>query len=140
MTTSPSIRATALPARPLGDTSGAVATAQDGPSDQDNRNGTQDQIAVTADQAEMLWHAKQARADGNDVEHQRIQRQVAALALDSAPTIRGREAVLRQMESLRHGLNEQGVALVTRKAAVTLEATALSLTGRGREAALLRVF
>lgn len=140
MTTSPSIRATAVPAMPHGGTT-AATTAQDDPSAQDNGHGsTQDEIVVIAGLAEMLWHAKQGRADGNDVEHLRIQRQVAALALDSAPTIRGREAVLRQIESLRHGLNEQGVALVTRKTAVTLEATALSLTGHGREAALLRVF
>ncbi|MGE4278385.1 MAG: hypothetical protein AB7G62_02280 [Magnetospirillum sp.] len=141
MTTSPSIRATALPPLPHSGNSGAVGNDQtDVPAGDEASRTTQDHIAVDTDEADILWQAKQDPDSWTQDEDQRLQRQLASLALSSAPTIAGREAVLRQMEALRHGLNEQGVALVTRKAAIALEINPLPLTSPSRAASLLRVF
>lgn len=141
MTTSPSIRPSATPTLPQAGLGAAFSATQVEQTAEDKgRTPLNDDIALSTDQAELLWRAKQDQRDWTDAEHQRIQRQVTVLALNSAPTISGREAVLRQMESLRHGLNEQGVALITRKAAVALEVNPVSLTSPAREPALLRVF
>ena len=141
MTTSPSIGASTAPSLPHGGPSATAGIIPDAQSVQDKgRANSQDDITISTDQVELLWRAKQDRTDWNDTEHLRIQREVAALALSSAPTISGREVVLRQMESLRHGLNEQAVALVTRKAALALEVTPVSLTRPTREQTLRRVF
>jgi len=151
MTQSPAIgtKATALPPSP--GVTAALPAIQDGGNTGNSRQPYRDDVTLVQDQAEILWQAKHSidseimrskqQHDGlDDAERQRIQRQVAALALHSAPTVSGRETVARQMEALRGGLNAQDVAVLTRKTATALEVSPVSLTGGSRETILRRVF
>ncbi|MCA1908483.1 MAG: hypothetical protein LDL39_08985 [Magnetospirillum sp.] len=151
MTHTPAIGAAASAITPTPGTTAVAPTIQDSRGSEDkNRAQAAVAIALVQDRAEILWQAKHGIAnqiehrkqhDGLDeAERHRIQRQVAALAVHSAPTLSGREAVARQMQTLRHGLNAQDVAVLTRKTAIALEANPLSLTGTSRESSLRRVF
>lgn len=150
MTHSPAIGATAAAIKPNPGAATLSATSRDGSGSEDvSRAQSAVAVAVLEDRAEILWQAKHGIAsqishskqqpDGlSQAERQRIQRQMAALALHSAPTLSGRETVIRQMEALR--LSAQDVAVLTRKTAIALEAVPVSLTGGHGESSLRRVF
>lgn len=150
MTHSPAIGATTAAIKPNPGAATLSATSRDGSGSEDvSRAQSAVAVAVLEDRAEILWQAKHGIAsqishskqqpDGlSQAERQRIQRQMAALALHSAPTLSGRETVIRQMEALR--LSAQDVAVLTRKTAIALEAVPVSLTGGHGESSLRRVF
>lgn len=152
MTHSPAIGATTAAVKPNPGAATLAATSRDSNGSEDiSRAQSAVAVALLQDRAEILWQAKHGIAsqishskqqpDGlSQAERQRIQRQMAALALHSAPTLSGRETVARQMEALRQSLSAQDVAVLTRKTAIALEAVPVSLTGGHGESSLRRVF